>query len=47
MILGNDNYYKPIRVSNFYSSNYIEYKSNGDRDKNDQLKNISIKLDNV
>ena len=25
-----DNYYKPVRVSN----NYIEYKSNGDRNKN-------------
>ena len=24
---------KPVRVSNFWSKNYIEYESNGDRDK--------------
>ena len=28
---GDENYYKPVRVSNFWSNNYIEYKSNGDR----------------
>ena len=28
-----ENYYKPIRVSNFWSNNYIEYESNGDRNK--------------
>ena len=27
------NYYKPVRVSNFWNNNYIEYKSNGDRNK--------------
>ena len=32
--LENEDYYKPIGVSNFCSSNYIEYDSNGDRDKN-------------
>ena len=26
-------YYKPIRVGNFFSKNYIEYESNGDRNK--------------
>ena len=26
-------YYKPVRVGNFYSNNYIEYKTNGDRNK--------------
>ena len=26
-----ENYYKPVRVSNFWSNNYIEYKSNSDR----------------
>ena len=26
-------YYKPIRIGNAFSSNYIEYKSNGDKDK--------------
>ena len=27
------NYYKPVTVSNFWSNNYIEYGSNGDRNK--------------
>ena len=27
------NYYKPVKVSNFWSNNYIEYESNGDRNK--------------
>ena len=27
------NCYRPIRVSNFWSNNYIEYESNGDRNK--------------
>ena len=25
--------HKPVRVSNFWSKNYIEYESNGDRNK--------------
>ena len=25
--------YKPVRVGSFWSSNYIEYESNGDRNK--------------
>ena len=28
-----ENYYKPVRVSNFWSNNYIEFESNGDRNK--------------
>ena len=28
-----EDYFKPIRVSNFQSNNYIEYESNGDRNK--------------
>ena len=28
-----ENYHKPVRVSNFWSNNYIEYKSNKGRDK--------------
>ena len=28
-----ENSHKPVRVSNFWSSNYIEYKSDGDRNK--------------
>ena len=27
------NCYKPVRVSNFWSNNYIEYERNGDRNK--------------
>ena len=27
------NHYKPVRVNNFWSNNYIEYKSNGDKNK--------------
>ena len=27
------NYYKPVRVSNFWSNNYFEYESSGDRNK--------------
>ena len=26
-----EEYYKPIKVNNFWSNNYIEYKSNSDR----------------
>ena len=26
-------YYKPVRIGNFWSNNYIEYESNGDRNK--------------
>ena len=28
-----ENYYKLVRVSNFWSNNYIEYESNSDRYK--------------
>ena len=28
-----ENYYKPVRVNNFWNNNYIEYKSNWDRNK--------------
>ena len=28
-----ESYYKPVRVSNFRSNNYIEYESNADEDK--------------
>ena len=30
---GEENYYKPVTVNNFQSNNYIEYKSNGDKNK--------------
>ena len=28
-----EDYYKPVRVVNFCSNNYIEHESNGDRNK--------------
>ena len=28
-----EDYYKPVRVGNFWSKSYIKYKSNGDRNK--------------
>ena len=28
-----EDYYKPVRIGNFWSRNYIEYESNGDRNK--------------
>ena len=28
-----ENYYKPVRASNFWGNNYIEYKSSGDTNK--------------
>ena len=28
-----EGYYKPVRVDHFWSNNYIEYESNGDRNK--------------
>ena len=28
-----ENYCKPVRVSNFWSNNYIEYESNSDRNE--------------
>ena len=33
-----ENYYKPVRVSNFWSNNYIEYESSGDRKKTLSIK---------
>ena len=42
-----ENFYKPVRINNFWSNNYVEYKSNGYRNENYQLKNNFIKLDHV
>ena len=33
-----EDYYKPVRVDNFYSNNYIECESNGDRNKTRSIK---------
>ena len=42
----NKDYHKPVRVGNFWSINYFEYKSKGDK-KYYQLKNILIKLNHT
>ena len=52
-----EDYYKPKRVSNFWNNNYIEYESNGDKNRNlslgeylnkiePYLRNIMIDLQN-
>ena len=33
-----DDYYKPMKVGNFWNNNYIEYESNGDKKKNLSVK---------
>ena len=33
-----EDYYKPVRVDNFYSNNYVKYKSNSDINKTLSLK---------
>ena len=40
-----EDYYKPVRVDNFWSNNYTENESIDDKKKHYQLKNILIKLD--
>ena len=44
-------YYKPVRISNFWSNNYIQYESNGDRNKTlsveEYLNNISQYLKDI
>ena len=46
-----ENYYKPVRVSNFWSSNYIEYKSNSDKNEalsvEECLNKISLYLKDI
>ena len=41
------NHFKPVRVNNLWSNNYIEYESNGDRIEHFQLKSILIKLAHI
>ena len=33
-----EDYYKPVRVDNFYSNKYIEHESDGDRNKTPLIK---------
>ena len=39
-----DDYYKPIKVRNFWNNNHIEYESNGDRNENVLLKEYFGKI---
>ena len=39
-----ENYYIPVRVSNFRSYDYIEYKSNGDRNKTLSIEEYLTKI---
>ena len=39
-----ENYCKPVRVSNFWSNNYIESKSNEDRNKTLSVKKYLYKI---
>ena len=39
-----ENYYKPRRIGIFYSNNYIEYDSNGDRNKTISIEKYLNKL---
>ena len=38
------NYYKSVRAGNFWSNNYIEYKSNRDRDKTQSVEEYLNKI---
>ena len=46
-----ENYYEPVRLSNFWSNKYIEFESNGDRNKTlsvEEYRNkISLYLKNI
>ena len=45
------NYYRPVKVSNFWSNNYIEYKCNGNKNKTlsveEYLNKISMYLKDI
>ena len=34
-----ENYYKPVRINNFWSNNYIEFESNSDKNKTLSVEN--------
>ena len=40
-----EDYYKPIRTANAFSSNYIEYESNGIRDKRLSIKDYLYEIE--
>ena len=42
-----ENRYKPVKVGNSWSNNYIKHENNGDKNKTHQVKNILIKLNHT
>ena len=40
-------YYKPVRIGNAFSSNYIEYKSNGNKGKTIFIDDDLVKLNHI
>ena len=46
-----EDYYEPLRIGNAFNSNYIEYESNGDKDRkltiNEYIDKIRPYLDNM
>ena len=38
------NYYKPVRVSNFWSNNYIQYKNSCDKPKTLSVEEYLIRI---
>ena len=39
-----DDYYKPVKVSNFWNNNFMEYESSGDINKNLSVKEYLDKI---
>ena len=39
-----DDYYKPVRAGNFWSRNYIEYESNGNKNKTPSIEKYFTKI---
>ena len=39
-----DDYYKSMKVGNFWNNNHIKYESNGDKDKNLSVKEYLIEI---
>ena len=37
IIESEEDYYKPVRVGNFWNNNYIKYESNADKHKNQRI----------
>ena len=39
-----DNYYKPIKVGNFWKNDYVEFESNSDKSKSLSVKEYLIEI---